>query len=113
MSGHNKFIHKALIPEIFCSTCLDQGDSNESYQDRPQTIPLFPLLICHYRQNKTSHIQLLLDNMSYVIEHEDLQFTDTTLNLVLLSEAGSDIDQLLQSSEKIHESPQCCQMANS
>ncbi|KAK3576568.1 hypothetical protein CHS0354_011247 [Potamilus streckersoni] len=88
--------HKALIPEMFRSTGSDQVNSDENYLLKlvnvdPRLYLYFLEFQCHHYQNKRSHKKAALDNVIYIILHENLRFKDSALNLLAycLKQEGS------------------------
>ncbi|KAK3599472.1 hypothetical protein CHS0354_006594 [Potamilus streckersoni] len=82
-----KCIHKALIPEMFGTAGLDKRNPDEIYSINlaridPDVYLHFLEFICYYRQNKTSHKNVAIENMIYVIEHELDYIKNSDLNLL-------------------------------
>ncbi|KAK3592631.1 hypothetical protein CHS0354_034705 [Potamilus streckersoni] len=82
-----KCFPKALIPEVFRTT--ESKTYSEDYQYTkslarvdPKVYLYFLEFICHYRQNRTSHKNVALVNMIYVIKRDFLNHEDTALNLL-------------------------------
>ncbi|KAL3859416.1 hypothetical protein ACJMK2_009639 [Sinanodonta woodiana] len=80
---------RALIPEMFRSTGSHEGFLNprmDYWQTWAVVDPKFYLYFlkhqCYHQQNKTTHKMVALSNMIWVIQHEQLRYKDTALNLL-------------------------------
>ncbi|KAL3859414.1 hypothetical protein ACJMK2_009637 [Sinanodonta woodiana] len=89
---------KALIPEMFRSTGTWQGSLDlclDHWQEWAVVDPKIYLYFlqhqCYHQQNKITHKMVALNNMIWVIRHEQLKYKDTALNLLAfcLKEDGS------------------------
>ncbi|KAL3857809.1 hypothetical protein ACJMK2_012444 [Sinanodonta woodiana] len=78
---------KALIPEMFRCIGYIEVDSHENYLPKlvsvdPKVYLYFLEFLCYQRQNKRFHKMVALNNMIFVIRHEQLDFMETALNIL-------------------------------